>query len=74
MSSVLIASFENKKDANFVAGLIKKFKANTKVLQGSAWEDLYLGEMIEEGMKEEGEISEKEFSAFLEKKIKSLHK
>lgn len=72
MSSVLIASFENKKDANFVAGLIKRFRKNARVLQGAAWEDLYLGEMIEEGMKEEGEITEKEFSTFLEKKIKSL--
>lgn len=72
MSSVLIASFENKKDANFVASLIKRFRNNARVLQGASWEDLYLGEMIEEGMKDEGEISEHDFSAFLEKKIKSL--
>ncbi len=71
MSSVLVARFKNKKDANFVASLIKKFRKNTKVLQGEAWEDLYLGEMIEEGMKDKGEISEKEFSAFLDKKIKT---
>lgn len=72
MSWVLIASFENKKDANFVASLIKRFRKNARVLQGAAWEDLYLGEMIEEGMKDEREISELEFSVFLDKKIKSL--
>ncbi|MGE0637264.1 MAG: hypothetical protein AB7G44_10610 [Bacteroidia bacterium] len=71
MSSVLVAKFENKKDANFVASLIKKFRKNTKVFQGEAWEDLYLGEMIEEGMREKGQISEAEFSAFLDKKIKA---
>ena len=41
------------------------------MFQGEAWEDLYLGEMIEEGMKEKGQISEAEFSAFLDKKIKA---
>ena len=55
MSSILVAKFENKRDASFVASLIKKFRKNAKVFQGEAWEDLYLGEMIEEAMKEKGD-------------------
>jgi len=69
--TVLVAKFRSRRDADFVAGLIKRFRKNTKVLKGENLEDLYLGEMIEEGMKEKGEISETEFAAFLERKIKA---
>ena len=66
-----MAKFDNRRDADFVAGLIKRFRKNTKVMKGEKWEDMYFGEMIEEGMKEKGEISEAEFSSYLEKKIKA---
>jgi hypothetical protein len=72
MQNVVVARFENKHDADFIARMIKRYRKNARVLKGEHWEDLYLGEMIEEGMKEKGEISEKEFISFLDKKIKML--
>ena len=72
MSRVIVATFENKRDADFIAGMIKRFRKNARVLKGEKLEDVYLGEMIEEGMQDEHEISEEEFAAFLNRKIKSL--
>ncbi len=72
MSKVVVATFENKRDADFIAGMIKRFRKNAKVLRGEKLEDAYLGELIEEGMQDKGEISEEEFALFLDKKIKSL--
>ena len=72
MSKVVVATFQNKRDADFIAGMIKRFRKNAKVLRGEKLEDVYLGELIEEGMQDEREISEDEFSMFLNKKIKSL--
>jgi hypothetical protein len=72
MSTVVVAQFKSKRDADFVAKLIKKFRKNAEVMKGDRWEDYYLGKMIEEGEKNGEEISENEFMAFLEKKIKSL--
>jgi len=72
MSRVVVATFENKRDADFIAGMIKRFRKSARVLKGEKLEDIYLGEMIEEGMQDEREISEEEFTAFLNRKIKSL--
>ncbi|MEO5571827.1 MAG: hypothetical protein ABIT08_00320 [Bacteroidia bacterium] len=72
MQNIVVARFENKRDADFIARMIKRYRKNAHVLKGEHWEDLYLGEMIEEGMKEKEEISEKEFLSFLDKKIKML--
>ena len=71
MSAIVVATFKTQREAKFVAGLIKRYRANAKVLRSSSIEDLYFGKLIEEGMAEKGEISEKEFFAFLDKKIKS---
>ena len=67
MSKIVVATFENKRDADFIAGMIKRFRKNAKVLRGEKLEDVYLGELIEEGMSDEREISEEEFTLFLDK-------
>lgn len=72
MRNVVVAQFENKNDANFIARMIKRYRRNARVLKGEQWEDLYLGKMIEEGMQDKSEISEAEFMEFLNKKIRSL--
>ncbi len=70
--SVLIARFRNKREASFAAKLIKQYRKTSTVMTGSNLEDLYLGEMIKEGMKETGNISLKEFKKYLDERIKAL--
>jgi hypothetical protein len=70
--SVLIARFKNKREATFAAKLIKQFRKTATVMTGKNLEDLYLGEMIEEGMKETRNIPLKDFKKYLDKRIKAL--
>ena len=70
MKNIIIASFERKRDANFIARMIKRFRKDAQVLKGDEWDDFYLGKMIEEGMKNSREISEKEFITYLDNKIR----
>ncbi len=70
--SVLIARFKNKREASFAAKLIKQYRKSSTVMTGKNLEDLYLGEMIEEGMKETGNIPLNEFKKYLDKRIKAL--
>ena len=70
--SVLIARFKSKREASFAAKLIKQYRKTSKVLTGENLEDLYLGEMIEMGMKETKNIPLEEFKKYLAKRIKAL--
>jgi hypothetical protein len=70
--SVLIARFKNKREASFAAKLIKRYRKSSKVLTGKSLEDLYMGEMIEEGMQEKGTISRETFKKYLDKRISAL--
>lgn len=56
MSIVVVAELENRRDANAVAKFIRSLKKEAKIVKASSWEDLYLAKMIDEGMKEKGEI------------------
>lgn len=70
--SVLIARFKSKREASFAAKLIKRYRKSSKVLTGESLEDLYMGEMIEEGMQEKGTISKETFKKYLDKRISAL--
>ena len=70
--SVLIARFKNKHEASFAAKLIKQYRKTSKVLTGENLEDLYMGQMIEEGLKEKGTIPKGEFKKYLAKRISDL--
>ena len=70
--SILIARFKNKREASFAAKLIKQYRKTSTVMTGSNLEDLYLGEMIKEGMKETRNIPLKEFKKYLDDRIKAL--
>lgn len=69
MSTVLIARFKNRREASLIAKLIRQFRKTTRVMTGTNLEDLYLGEMIEEGMKEKGTLSLREFKKYLDNRI-----
>ena len=71
MSAVLIARFKSKREANLVARLIKRYRSTSTVITGMNIEDAYLGEMVEEGMREKGSISLLEFKKYLDKRIKA---
>ncbi len=70
--SVLIARFKNKREASFAAKLIKQYRKTSTVMTGKNLEDLYLGEMIEEGMKEKGNLSPEVFKKYLDKRTSAL--
>lgn len=73
MSTVLIARFKDKREASLVAKLIKQYRKTSTVMTGKNLEDLYLGEMIEEGMKEKGTISLEDFKKYLNKRTKAAY-
>ncbi len=70
MSTVLIARFKHNREASLVAKLIKQYRKSCTVMTGRNLEDLYLGEMIKEGMKEKGNISLENFKKYLERRIR----
>ncbi len=56
MSNVIVARFRRKKDAEQVKKMIKKLGRDAEIIKGEKLEDLWLGKMIDEGMKEGGEV------------------
>ena len=74
MSEILIARFKTKREADVVTKLIKVHSASTTLVRGKNLEDLWLGEMIEEGMKEKGSQPIAVFKKKLDKQIKLLQK
>ncbi len=69
MAAVLIARFKNKKEANLASRLIRSHIKSSQMISGDSMEDLYLGEMIHEGMKSKS-MSGKNFKKYLDKRIK----
>ena len=74
MSEVLIARFKNKRDADAITKLIRKHSASSTLVRGNSLEDLWLAEMIDEGMKEKKNHSISTFKKALDKRIKALRK
>jgi len=74
MSEVLIAKFKNKREANAIIKLIRKHSASSTLVRGNSLEDLWLGEMITEGMKEKRNHSIAAFEKKLDRQIKGLEK
>ena len=74
MSEVLIARFTSKREADAVAALIKIRNPASKLVRGSSLEDLWLGEMIDEGMKEKGTQPVSAFKKKLDRQIRLLKK
>lgn len=71
---VLIARSKNKREASFAARLIRQYKRTSTVITGESLEDLYLGEMINEGLKETMDIPLKNFKKYLNGRIKALRR
>lgn len=74
MSEILIARFKNKKEADAATMLIKKQSASSTLVRGTNLEDMLLGELITEGMKEKGSTPIKVFKKELDAQIKTLQK
>jgi hypothetical protein len=72
MPSLLLASFKTKREANRISRLILEHSKPTRSIIGSNLEDMYLAEMIEEGMKEKGEVRIADFKKYLTKRIVKL--
>lgn len=69
MAALLIAEFENKREAELVAQLIGTM-SKAKVLQkGKNLEEMYFAELISEGMKEKGTVNLTEFKKGLLKTV-----
>jgi|GEM_PF-1448382 hypothetical protein len=54
MSTVLMAEFDNPREALAASKLLKKLGSDVKLMKGKFWEDVYMATMIDEGMKEKG--------------------
>lgn len=72
MSQVLIARFKSKREADAITELIRKNSVTSTLVRGNSLEDLWLGEMIDEGMKEKKNLSLASFKKTLSKQIKDL--
>ncbi len=57
MSTVMIAKFKSKRDAASAAKLIKKFNSEINLVKEDLWEDIELARLVDEGMKERGQVS-----------------
>ncbi len=68
MEAVLIARFKTIRDAKRISRLIKEHTKSARSITGTSLEDLYLGEMIEKGMKEKKDHSVEEFKKYLNKR------
>jgi hypothetical protein len=73
MSTILITKFKNKAEASRAVEILKEkgfsFESSIEEI-----EDVYLSRLIDEGMKEEGEVPNEEFDKFLEQKISEADK
>ena len=74
MSEILIARFKNKKEADAATILIKKQSTSSTLVRGTNLEDMLLGELITEGMKEKRSTPIKVFKKQLDEQIKALQK
>jgi hypothetical protein len=74
MSEILIARFKNKREADAVTKLIKERSVSSKLVRGNNLEDMVLGELIDEGMKEKRNYSMKIFMKALDTQMRSLKK
>jgi hypothetical protein len=74
MSTVLVARFKSKREAAHIEKLIKEYRKNSTVVISKSFEDIYLGEMINEGLREKGIVPLAEFKTYLDKRIKALDK
>lgn len=74
MSEVLIARFKNKREADAITKLIRKHSTSSTLVRGSSLEDLWLGEMIDEGMKQKKNFSLSAFKKSLAEQVKALSK
>ena len=75
MGAVLIARFKTKREANRISRLIKensKSVRSVRSVRGTSLEDMYLGEMIEEGMMEKKDHTIEDFKKYLNKRIAKL--
>ncbi len=72
MSEVLIARLKNKREADAITKLIRKHSTTSKLVRGNSLEDLWLGEMINEGMQDKRNHPIKAFEKSLDKQIKEL--
>ena len=72
MGAVLIARFKTKREANRISRLIKENSKSVRSVTGTSLEDMYLGEMIEEGMMEKKDHAIEEFKRYLNKRIAKL--
>ncbi|MFN5168405.1 MAG: hypothetical protein ACK5DD_02165 [Cyclobacteriaceae bacterium] len=74
MSEVLIARFKNKREADAITKLIRKHSASSTLVRGNSLEDLWLGEMMDEGMKQKKNFSLAAFKKSLAAQVKALSK
>ena len=72
MGAVLIARFKTKREANRISRLIKENSKSVRSVTGTSLEDMYLGEMIEEGMMEKKDHTIEDFKKYLNKRIAKL--
>ena len=72
MSEVLFARFKNKREADAITKLIRKHSASSTLVRGNSLDDLWLGEMINEGMRDKRNHSIEAFEKKLDKQIKGL--
>ena len=72
MGAVLIARFKTKREANRISRLINENSKSVRSVTGTSLEDMYLGEMIEEGMMEKKDHAIEDFKKYLNKRIAKL--
>ena len=58
----IIVDIKSKTDAVIIYQIIKKFKANVKMMNAKQWEDYVLGKMAAESEKEGATVSRAEIS------------
>ena len=56
MRTVLVAEFENKKDASVAAKYLLTLRSKVRMMKEEEYEDSLLAKLIDEGMEEEGEV------------------
>jgi hypothetical protein len=56
MSTMLVAKFRNKKDADKAVQFLKTLRGKMRLMRGENWDDFIFGQMIEEGVKEKKEV------------------
>jgi len=67
MSTVIVAKFKSKRDADEAARFIRKFKSELKVMSSQESEDFYLAQLIDEGMSDSRDIPLEELQRRLRK-------